>query len=282
MLKKRFTAVLTAAVSLICCFFAAACKKLPEEEEKAEPYPENFMCGYFLTFYDGETALTGENFKSGNAVKNYFYKHKFSGGYTTYTINGLPVSEGTIAVEGSPLSPDKSGKVTLTDKIYFTRELSDKTVKFSVVYYDYALGEVYTEHVAASNFLGPMTQFFGNVMNATVETETGFEKITYELDGSVTFIKTDKLIEVKFLEFNGSNECFFRTSEYAAFDSFSCQEETEYVIVEKKYETDNGAERTERSVYSRGTEVSERVYFPYGNGLTKPADIKINFKQKEG
>lgn len=282
MIKKRFVTIFSVVIALLCCFCVTACNK--PAAVKAEPYPEDFMCGYFITFYDGETALTDENFESAEAVKNYFYKHKFSGGYTTYTVTGLHVGETFITVEGSPLSPDKSGKVTLTDKIYFTPELADKTIKLSVVNYNYEKGEVYTEHVSTSNFTGLSMQFFGNDMNATVETDSGFEKITYELDGSITFIQVDKLVEMQFLEFNESDICDFRvsTTDFDTFDSYTAHAEAEYLIVEKKYQKADGEYYIERLVYSKGENCSERLYIPCGNGLTRPVDFKINFEQKEG
>ncbi|MDE5943615.1 MAG: hypothetical protein K2H30_05340, partial [Clostridia bacterium] len=140
---KRLISLFIAAFSAVVFLTAFCACGNGADEPSAEPYPRDFMCGYFLVFYDGEEAVTDEDFESPDAVKCYFYKNLFSGGYTTFAVRGLQIFDGMITVEGSPVTPDKSGKVEISDTFYFTPEIYGKMVARYSVYFDYESGDVY-------------------------------------------------------------------------------------------------------------------------------------------
>ncbi|MDE6868549.1 MAG: hypothetical protein K2J83_05355 [Clostridia bacterium] len=273
-------AAFTAAVFLTAFCACDNGKAEPSAEPSAEAYPRDFMCGYFLVFYDGEEALTDKNFESADAVKCYFYKNIFSGGYTTYAVRGLQIYDGLITVEGSPITPEKSGGVEIVNTFYFTPEIYGKSAVQYPVYFDYENGSVYLSDEAYRWTFdkGLASVSFGDDMSAKVfDGEGSLTDIDYRLDCTLVFRQADKLIETEFSYFNADGERVHSVTTDDFDGMISVSGEYEYVVISKKYEKADGGVYYKRSVCDRSEQpYTERVYAPYGNGFTRPVDITVN------
>lgn len=279
-LSLLVVAVMSAIIPVALC----ACDKVVTEPQ-AEPYPRDFMCGYFLIFSDGDKAITSENFESQDAVKNYFYKNKFAGGYTTYTVKGWQINHGYVKVEGEPLSTDKSGKVEICDTIRYTSEFNDKWIALLELYYDAESGGVYhSDAIGFSPFGGGLTAMsFGDSMSAKVFDKDGkLQEITYELIVTLQFEQVDKLLETEFSYFTADGERVHSVTTDEFQGSFSADGEYDYVVISKKYEKSDGGTYYKRSVCDKSEQpYTERVFAPCGNGFTRPVDIKIDGTKTE-
>lgn len=266
-------AVMSAIIPLALC----ACEKVVTEPQ-AEPYDKDFMCGYFLIFHDGKEDITSSELDSADAVKNYFYKN-VDYGYYTVSEKGLPVNDGYVKFEGQPLTPDKSGKVKICDTIRYTSELNDKFVAILELYFDAETGNVY--HSDAVNFRafgGIFKLSFGDSMSAKVLDKSGaLREITYELDVTLQFEQVDKLLEIEFSCFNAEGERVHSVTTDELQGTISVSGEYDYVVIGKKYEKSNGETYYKRTVCDKSEQpYTEKVFVPYGNGLTIPVEIKTD------
>ena len=277
---SRLVAVVAAAIfTLTLC----ACNS-GGNKPKEEPYTKPFMCGYFLIFRDGENLTTGEyitdcELDSADVVKNYFYKNYFAGGYTTYMVKGLQIFESYVNVEGQPLSSDKSGKVEICDTFRYTSELTDKWIAPLEIYFNAESGDVhYSDAVGFRKFDGLSALTFGDSMSAKVfDEDNNLREITHGFDCTIRFEQVDKLLEIEFSYFNadGVRVHSVTTNEYQG--EISVSGEYDYVVINKKYEGDDGEIYYSRSSCDKSEQpYTERVYAPYGTGFTKPVDIKLS------
>lgn len=272
-LSLLVVAVMSAIIPVALC----ACDKVVTYPQ-AEPYPDDFQCGYLLVFYNGDEALTSEDFGSSGAVKNYIHKR---GGYLTVSEKGLPVNDGYVKFDGQPLLPDKSAAVEICDAIRYTSELKGKTVAKYNLYYDAKLREVYkSDSASVFQLSGGFLAFsFHERMGAKMPDENDrLQDITYKFDLTLQFAQVDKLVETEFSYFNaeGVQVHSVSTNEFEGDISVNGEYEYDYVVISKTFERADGSVYSKHSICDKfDLPYSETEYAPCGKGFTMPVTITV-------
>lgn len=158
--------------------------------------------------------------------------------------NGLAVNTGTMQIEGDPLCPDKSGSIRLHDKIYFTREMAQKTFVLHAVMYNAAERRVYTNVIHEGFIANGSTVMWGREMTAGI-LEVEFKEVTYTPDFSLTFEEVGKLASLEITQYD-DNDNALETLAYSP-DNFN---EIPYVFV---YDPDGERETPAYARLNRNT-----------------------------
>ena len=255
-----------------------ACNNEPVEEPlEPTPYDSDFMCGYFLSFYDkndeGYVSPSSNDFNGNDAVRCYFYRKA----NVSYVISGLNVTDGITALEGEPLEPTKSGKVTMHHTLYYTPELIDKTVVLSIVFYNAQNDSIHVEKISEFDLDALSSLTFGTPMEGTAVEGDELVDITYEFDGVILFKMVDVLTKIEIAQYNDDGLITSDTIESEDITGqYDTSDDCEYVIITRHYVDKDGNAYKQRSLINRQQDETEE-FMVDRNGLATFYNLNINF-----
>ncbi|MCH5163432.1 MAG: hypothetical protein J1F36_00275 [Clostridiales bacterium] len=270
-------------LGLIMVFAVALCacvhKEDPPVPPEPTPYEDDFMCGYFLTFYDKNdkdyVSPSSNDFNGNDAVRCYFYRK----GNVSYVINGLNVTDRTTALDGVPLDISKSGKVTMHHTLYYTPELIGKTMVLHIVFYNAQSDSIHVEKISDHDVQTISSISFGAPMNGTAVEGDELVDITYMFDGELTFKMIDVLTKMEIAQYDENDELI--STDTIETEDITGQYDTvsdcEYIIITKHYVDRDGNVYKQRSLINRQPDATEELMLPYGSGLATFESLKINF-----
>ncbi len=246
---------------------------------------EDALCGLFMIFYDGDRAITEEDFTNDEAIKIYFGKHYYSEEKDNFyweSIDGRDVlSDIAIDYKINELDDVLTGyDVSITASLRYTKALTEYKMLTYNIYFDEEQRTYYTSDPNANvnwDGLGSIGQ------SQTIKLyDQNPEGVLYNFEITINFVKINSVAQLNIIEFYGENNAVKKTDNYLGID-YRTSEACQYVIIEEISQGGEG-DAVRRTLVEKGEDgVSTFThYIPDEYGLTESQQLRINFPDRLG
>lgn len=238
------------------------------------------LCGLFMVFYDGEKAITEEDFAADQAIKIYFGKHYYNeetDDYYMESVCGRDVfSDIAYNYKTNELDDKLTGyDVSITASLHHTKALTGYEMHTYGIYFDEERRTYYTSDL---NETADWSGLAGIARSQSIKLyDKNSEELSYNCKIEINFQEICNVTQLNIIEFDGDNNLVKRTDNYLGTD-YQTSDDCQYVVIEEISHDGEGetAHRTLIEKDEEGVAMFNR-YIPDEYGLAANQQVKINF-----
>lgn len=204
---------------------------LPQQNDE----DEDALCGLFMVFYDGEKAITEEDFSNDEAIKIYFGKHYYTEETDDFyweSVDGRDVfSDVVINYKISKFDDVQTGyDVSITASLRHTEALTKYEMHTYGIYFDEEQRSYYTSDLNVSVNWNGLTGIERSQSIKLCDQST--DGVLYNFEIEINLKEIYDVTQLNIIEFDGENNVVKKSDNSMGTD-YQTSEACQYVIVEE-------------------------------------------------
>lgn len=282
-MKKILNAFGLIIISVLTACICSCSLVLPNgnDGENNTAEKKGAMCGLFMVFYDGDKAITEENFTKDEAIKLYFGKHYYNeetDDYYLETGSGRNVfSDVAYNYKTNRLDDKLIGyDVAITASLHYTKALTEYKMHTYNIYFDEEQRSYYISDLNVDiNWSGLSSIEQSQSIKLYDQSPEG---VLYNFEIEINLVEINNVTQLNIIEFDGENNVVKKTDNYLSTD-YQTSEGCQYVIIEEISPDGENGNIIQRTLIDKNEDADAtfNYYIADKYGLAENHKLEINF-----